>query len=331
MTARRRANALRPGESNAAPRSIDDDMRAPHAILDCFTPNPRNPRGSHPDLPGLAESLKVHGQLQPVVAISMGAWLARWPEDAERVDIDAHFVTLIGSSRLAAARLADCEGLDYTLRDDYMDPALYPLGPIIASAMENVHREDMTCLDEARLCQQVGLELAATQGTREVTADQIAAQFAKSRQWVAQRLGLLRLVQPAQDLLDQRAPGLSFRLAREASALPESEQMPFLLARIQQDGEGDTAVSDIVTPTKSETAVSLPSPRALTARQVRNFVGRAGNPRAFGSMLAQAYGPAEFAEVVAAGVEKLDLDAIDALEAALTAVRAAKLGQDQPA
>ena len=102
MTARRRANALRPGESNTAPRSIDDDMRAPHAILDCFTPNPRNPRGSHPDLPGLAESLKVHGQLQPVVAISMAAWLARWPEDAERVDIDAHFVTLIGSSRLAA-------------------------------------------------------------------------------------------------------------------------------------------------------------------------------------------------------------------------------------
>jgi hypothetical protein len=326
-TARRKANALQPGDFNGAPRNLDQD-RAPRALLDCFTPNPRNPRGSHPDLPGLAESLTVHGQLQPVTCVSTEVWLGRWPEDAAKpgFDFDAQMVTLIGSSRLLAARLAEREGLDYTLRDDLMDPALYPMGPIVAAAMENIARADMSPLDEARLCVQVRDQLR--QGEEEPTAGQIGAVFTQSRHWVNQRLGLLRLVQSAQDLIDRRTPGLTLRVARTASALPADQQMAYLATMVEpEEGEetegGDTGYHPPPAPPARvpSQAQARPVTRATAERFVRRFRA-AGDVRELGAVLAKEFDVPAFAELVAAGAEAIgDPAALDAVISGLQAVR----------
>lgn len=334
MTARRRANALRPGDTNAAPSNLDDN-RAPSAMLDYFVPNPRNPRRSYATLQSLADSLRLHGQLQPVVAVSYDAWFRRYPKDAEHLDPTASMVTLIGSSRLLAAQMAGLETLEYTQRDEFMDPERYPAGPIVAAAVENIHREDMTCLDEARLCQQIAQELGALKtdagDAADVTDAEVAAQFGQHRTWVGQRLGLLRLCQQAQDLIDQHTEGMTFRIAREASRLPAEQQMAYIAS--QGVGQADeTAVSDIVSETKSETAVSLPRPRRTpTTGQVRRLIERyqeAGGARVFGQALVEACGADQFVETFAAGAETLDAPAVETMMNALAA-RAAKLAQDQ--
>lgn len=324
---RRRANALRAGDINAAPSNLDDN-RAPSAMLDYFAPNPRNPRRSYMALRSLADSLRQHGQLQPVVAISYDAWIRRYPKDAEKLDPTASMVTLIGSSRLHAARLAELETLDYTQRDEFMDPERYPAGPIVAAAVENIHREDMTCLDEARLCQQIAQEIKAQREEAgkvgEVTDAEIAAQFGQHRTWVGQRLGLLRLCQEAQDLIDQHAEGMTFRIARDASRLPADQQMAYIAAQgVGQEDE--TAVSHIVSETKSETAVSLPKQRRpITRAQALKFLDRYEEEElpVFGALAAETYGTSGFVKLVTGGAEAAgDPALIDAVVTELQAIR----------
>lgn len=240
-----RANKLKPGETNDAPRLLDSET-SPHALLECFTPNPRNPRRSARAIDEMAASLAAHGQLQAVVAVSVDRWIERWPEDANKLDLDAHMVTLIGSRRLLGARQIEYQGLDYTLRDDLLD---HPM-PFLAAAIENIIRRDMSILDEARVVAEVAEHLKQESG-EEPTDEQIAVHFSKHRTWVGQRRGLLRLTQEVQDLVDQHE--VSLRVARAASALPADEQKAYVLANLEPDeddegqaeptGEGDTAVS----------------------------------------------------------------------------------------
>jgi len=315
--AQRRRNKLGEGETNEAPRNLGGED-APFALLECFTPNPRNPRKSVRDLETLGASLVRDTQIQPVVAISLERWLERWPKDATRpgFDVDAHFVTLMGSGRVEAARMRGLNGLKYTLRDDLMD---HPM-PLVAAAMENIAREQLTCMDEARLCKEVEEELAAQapEGeARKVTADQIAEVFSKSRQWVAQRLGLMRLIPEAQAMIDRREPGLSFRLARAASAIAPDEQLAFVTARMEGDPDaGDTAVSP-ADPVGDPEVAPVPAPRqAFSRKQVLTFVQRfraSGDARTFGSIMAEAYEPEDFLDVVIGGAETLDLTAVNAM------------------
>jgi ParB-like chromosome segregation protein Spo0J len=272
---------LPPGQTNDTAGNLTVD-RAPRALLECFAPNPRNPRRSAYALQRLADSMTEFGQLQAVVAVSRRAWQERWPEDAAAFPINAQMITLMGSSRLLAAPMAGMAYLDFTLRDDLMR---HPLGPIVAAARENLDRQDLSILDEARLCEEVAGDIG-----EGATAVAIGEKLGKGRHWVNQRRGLLRLCQRIQDAIDSHDPRISIEVARAVSpigkGLPDEEREALQLKELAGVGinldepyveeleeaddadDPDTAVSDIVNPTKSDTAVSLPRPRVSARRGI---------------------------------------------------------------
>jgi len=117
---------------------------------------------------------------------------------------------------------------------------------------------------------------------------------------------------------------MTFRIAREASRLPVDQQMAYIAAQgVGQEGE--TAVSDIVSETKSETMVSLPKPRKpLTRAQALKFLDRYQEDElpTFGALAAETYGTSGFVKLVTGGAEAAaDPALIDAVVTELQAIR----------
>jgi len=294
------ADLLNPGtpapvvHSEGAPAPAGAVASAP---LSDFASNPRNPRRRPRAIEEMGASLVEHGQLQPVVAVTVERWLARWPEDREQFDNpDARMVTLIGTRRVLGARAGGRKGLDYVLKDHLLD---HPL-PLLASAMENIGRESMSCLDESRIVIEVAEHLEAELG-KPPTDAQVAEKFAKSRTWVGQRRGLVRLTQAAQDLIDEHA--VSIEMARATAALDADDQAPYLLA-ILADGqdeevsaESDTAVSP-VPEQRDQRSAKAPTRKAT----LRVFSGywREHGPSGVASLLREELDAAALAELVAA-------------------------------
>jgi len=133
--------------------ALDQIEQARHGSLlllnpNQIDPNPRNPRQtfSEPDINGLAESLKLDGQLQPVVVRRIG----------ER------FQLIAGERRWRAAQRAGLNTIEAKVRDVDDEEALR------LSIVENFHRvnlsvpETVAALDDlAEMTGQMGLRAAA--------------------------------------------------------------------------------------------------------------------------------------------------------------------------
>lgn len=147
-------------------------IEIPIALID---PSPDNPRSSLGDLTDLADSIKQLGVLQPLLVRPNG----------DRYDL------IYGHRRLAAAKLAKRKTV----------PAFFNLD---ADALrdhsrrlvENLHREDLSPLDEARAFEQL-LALGAPGGQRGV-----AKMVGKSQAYVSKRVGLLKLPDDVQAEVD---------------------------------------------------------------------------------------------------------------------------------
>lgn len=167
------------------------------AVAD-IVPNPRQPRTRmDPDsLAELAESIKEHGLIQPLI-VTRAAPSSRAP-----------YQLIAGERRWRAAQLAGLETVPVLLKE------ATPQQFLELALVENIQRADLNPLEEAEAYQALMADFTLNQ-------QQVAERVGKSRVAVANTLRLLRLPERAKALL---ASGeLTEGHARALLGLPDDE------------------------------------------------------------------------------------------------------------
>jgi ParB/RepB/Spo0J family partition protein len=139
--------------------------RLPVAVLH---PNLRNVRRQVTDLDELTESVRVFGVLQPLTV-------------APHPDLPGEWVIIAGHRRHAAAHAAGISDVPVTVRADLVEP----VDVIAAMLAENLHRADLSPIEEAAGYQQL-LDLGLTEAA-------VAKRTGRSKTTVTRRLTLLQL------------------------------------------------------------------------------------------------------------------------------------------
>lgn len=218
--------------------------------LDLIDPDPEQPRKTFDQakLLELAESIKAHGIIQPVVLRTVGD----------------RFELIAGERRWRAAGLAKLATVPAIIRDDLSARA---------QMVENLQREDLSAFEIYRV---IAAELDAGTSQKE-----LAAQYGKSKQWLSDYAAVAKMPPALQDALrDGMASDISAlvalsRLHKQAPAqveqLAESgapitrhlvNQLADSLARKATGGDADTAGSEAgKAPAKAK-----PEPKASGAQ-----------------------------------------------------------------
>lgn len=172
------------------------------ALID---PSSANPRSSLGDLSELADSIREMGVLQPLLVRPNG----------DRFDL------IYGHRRLAAAKLAKRKTVPVLFNLD-ADEARDQVRRLV----ENLHREDLSALDEARAYEQL-LALGVTGAQRG-----LAKMVGKSQGHVSKRLALLRLPEDVRAKVD--SGGITVTDAAELAKLVDT---PAALKRAVKSGK----------------------------------------------------------------------------------------------
>lgn len=131
-------------------------------------PNPYQPRKqfASEDMLGLADSIKVNGVLQPLLA--------------RRINNSDYYEIIAGERRLRASILANLQTVPCVIIDcDYEDSALY-------SILENIQRSDLNFFEEA-------MAIAHLQNHFGLTQEEIGRRLGKSQSALSNKLRLLKL------------------------------------------------------------------------------------------------------------------------------------------
>jgi ParB family chromosome partitioning protein len=141
------------------------------------------------NLDELAQSMSRNGQLQPIAV--------RYNKTTRRYTI------VVGERRWRAAQRAGIDALQALVFSDMDDEAAF-----IAQIAENVNRQDMTPMEEARAYQRL------TERGWEIP--QVCELFGKTIEYVTWRIGLLNLVPAAQEAVEkgQLQVGLAWYVCR---------------------------------------------------------------------------------------------------------------------
>lgn len=165
------------GEMDKPPEGEQPSVSADRLVpIEYISPNPRNPRRNFADadLADLAQSIREHGIVQPVVVRSAAA--------------EGRYEIIAGERRWRAAQRAGLTEIPAIVRE-VDDKAALELAII-----ENVQRSDLNSIEEARGYQQLMEEHNYTQ------AD-LGQVIGKSRSHVANTLRLLKLPDAVADLI----------------------------------------------------------------------------------------------------------------------------------
>lgn len=153
----------------------------------------------------LAASLSAQGQLQPILV---------------RPDGDT-FVIIAGHRRFLAAR---------SLGWETIEAKILPAGvkdEQILSLVENLHREDLTPVEEARVVYNLVMD-------QNLDVDLVASRFAKSRTWIDGRLELLEY--PPDLLTAIHAGTIGLGSARELARVKNDGYRQWLLEQATTNG-----------------------------------------------------------------------------------------------
>ncbi len=136
--------------------------------IDLIVPNPHQPRAGIRDdeLQALAESIREHGVIQPLLVSSS--------------DSEGMYQLIAGERRLRAARLAGLERVPVVVKEAASRELLE------LALVENLQREDLNPLEEAQAFRRLAEEFGMTQET-------IAGRVGRSRTAVANAIRLLAL------------------------------------------------------------------------------------------------------------------------------------------
>src|SRR3954469_11715906 len=202
----------------------EDDIELREIPVELIAPNPRQPRNHFDEatLAGLAESVRHRGILQPVLV---------------RPVAGGTYELVAGERRWRAAGLAGLETIPALVRETDDAQALE------VALIENMAREDLNPVEEARACAALVEDLG-------LTREEVGRRIGRSRVAVSNLLRLLDLPDEALDLLAQGAlseghgravllagdHGERRRLARDAVAAGWSVRVLEERARETNDG-----------------------------------------------------------------------------------------------
>lgn len=181
-----------------ASTSSQDAAAVEHAVLSVkqIQAGKYQPRGEMDEaaLVELAESIKKQGLLQPIVV---------------RALTEDHYEIIAGERRWRACQLAEMTQVPVIIKqvDDQMAMAM--------ALVENLQREDLNAMDQARAMHRLTAEFA-------LTHQEVAALVCKSRTAVSNYLRLLQLGKEARQLLENG--DLDMGHARCLLVLDESQQ-----------------------------------------------------------------------------------------------------------
>ena len=211
--------------SGAGKGPAADDLR--HVPVELIVPNPKQPRRSFDDaaLEGLAGSLRERGVLQPVLV---------------RPVAGGTYELVAGERRWRAAQIAGLETIPALVRERDDAAALE------AALIENMAREDLNPVEEARACAALVEELGLTRET-------VGLRVGRSRVAVSNLLRLLDLPDEAVELLERgelsEGHGRALLLATDhadrrrlaRSAVAEGWSVRVLEAKAREANEPDDA------------------------------------------------------------------------------------------
>lgn len=171
--------------------------------LDELRANPYQPRKVFKDeaLQELAASIKEHGVFQPIIV---------------KKSIKGYEI-IAGERRVRASKLAGLEKIPAIVRN-LSDELMMEI-----ALLENLQRENLSCIEEAMAYKSMITTLGLTQ-------ESLALKVGKSRSHVTNMLGLLRLPQSVQDLVNNG--DLSMGHARVLSKIEDNEKIIELANKI---------------------------------------------------------------------------------------------------
>ena len=185
---------------------------SPHRVvpIGVVAPNPLNkrPAGGDEELADLAETIREHGVIQPLVVCSATTYLEKFPEQRGVLGT-AEWVVLIGNRRLLAARMAGVTEVAIVVNDEQVT-SMYEV-----MLVENGQRRNLPPTLEAEAMQEV---LKA----ENISRRELARRIGKSHMYVTQRLALLKLIPELRAAFEKGE--LTIEKAREFGELSEEEQ-----------------------------------------------------------------------------------------------------------
>ena len=181
----------------------EEPMKVVDVAIDEVFPNPRQPRRRFDEaaLAELADSIKEHGLLQPVIVRRVGAG----------------YELVAGERRLRAAKEAGLKRIRGTSDSESLALAL----------VENLQRENLDAIEEARALRR----LIDDFGMRQ---EELARMVGKSRSAIANSLRLLSLPDSIQSLVQLGA--ITAGHARAVLSLDKEEEQLKLVQRISERG-----------------------------------------------------------------------------------------------
>lgn len=165
--------------------------------------NPYQPRKIFDDeaLRELSESIKEHGVFQPIIV---------------KKSVKGYNI-IAGERRVKASKLAGLTKIPAIVRDFTDDEMMQ------VALLENLQREDLTSIEEAKAYKAIIESLRITQ-------DELAKKIGKSRSHITNMLGLLRLPLNVQDMVLHNK--ISMGHARVLSKLEKSDQIKELANKV---------------------------------------------------------------------------------------------------
>jgi len=217
-----------------------------------ITVNPRQPRRDIPadSLRELADSIREHGMLQPLIVTEVGLAGA---------GPGIRYQLIAGERRWRAAMLAGLEHVPALVKE------ATPQQTLEIALVENIQRADLNSLEEANAYRQLMDDFGLTQ-------EQVAERVGRSRVTVANSLRLLRLADEIKDAL--LANRISEGHARALLGLNNAHLQLRVLRAIEKDGLSVRQTEELVRrltaggEEEEEHAVPLQTPetRALEDR-----------------------------------------------------------------
>lgn len=186
--------------------------------VDSVAPNEHQPRTRFDtsELDLLASSIKEVGVLQPIIV--------RQHDDGYRL--------VAGERRLRAAKMAGLSSIPAVIRG-----ADEPVSDLSEALIENIHRADLSALEEAAAYQQLLDDFG-------LTHEQVADRVGKSRTTITNTLRLLQLPAPIQGLLERGE--LAMGHARALVSCEDTAYAQHVAAKAAEEGWSVRQVEDAV-------------------------------------------------------------------------------------
>ncbi len=217
--------------------------------------NPYNPRETLTGIKEMADSIEVHGIIQPLTVVTRDAFLRAHPGQDDAL-ATADFAVVDGNRRLAGAHLAGLDELPVHVDDTLVATADNMLETALVAAVQHV---DIEPLDQAKALER----LLVVHGSQR----QLAKRLGKSHVWVSQRLALLNLTPELQQAVEDKT--LPVEVARTVGRLPHVEQgkaaEQALDLKTQAPKRRRDSRPEQLTGGGGGNAVSTPTPRTGTA------------------------------------------------------------------